>query len=344
MILSIIIPVYNRFNYLEKCLGSMTNQVFNGIEIIVIDDFSTDESLRIIQDFQLKDNRIKLLKNSKNIGIGATRNRGILEAKGKFIWFVDSDDWVDEDSFAVLLNTLSKKNDCSLILFGHTRHYSDREGNKLRQKLIPTYDDKDDLVGSFIQLKKGLLSYVWIYLYPKNLLLKNNIVFQEDIYYEDILFVAKSIYYSDKLQVIRKSLYNYNCGNHESVTRTISKKNIFDILFVYDSLYSFLEVKGLIKQYNDEFFIRFLLFGLTFCLYNYEKLPEKEQNSRKLKKELRYYFNPNYFDEVDLNFVSDFIDSIDENDIFIKNDYRSKLQYLIKSKHKWNLEGLTSSR
>ena len=94
--ISIIIPVYNAEKYLDRCLNSILEQTYNNFELILIDDFSTDKSQEICKEFTKKDSRISLLVNEVNKGVSFTRNKGIYEAKGEFITFIDSDDWVNK--------------------------------------------------------------------------------------------------------------------------------------------------------------------------------------------------------------------------------------------------------
>ena len=99
---SIVVPVYNAANYLPKCIGSMINQSMNEIEIVLIDDASTDETFKILSEYAIEDSRIKVFSNPKNLGCGATRNTGVEKAKGEYILFVDADDWIDFKSCEVL--------------------------------------------------------------------------------------------------------------------------------------------------------------------------------------------------------------------------------------------------
>lgn len=101
---SIIVPIYNVEKYLKRCLDSLVNQTLNDIEIICINDGSTDGSLEILNEYGRRDDRIVII-NQENSGLSATRNKGIDIAKGQFIGFVDSDDWVSKDYFEKLYNS-----------------------------------------------------------------------------------------------------------------------------------------------------------------------------------------------------------------------------------------------
>lgn len=107
--ISVVVPVYNVETYLEECLNSIINQTFSDIEIICINDGSTDSSLDILNDYSKKDDRIKII-NQENKGLGATRNKGIDLAKGKYIFFIDSDDYIELNTFFELHNVCEKKN------------------------------------------------------------------------------------------------------------------------------------------------------------------------------------------------------------------------------------------
>ncbi len=106
---SVIVPVYNVEKYLEECIESLINQTLTDIEIICINDGSTDNSLKILEELQKKDNRIKII-NQKNSGVSSARNNGIENATGEYIGFVDSDDWIDSDYYEKLYNTAKKYN------------------------------------------------------------------------------------------------------------------------------------------------------------------------------------------------------------------------------------------
>ena len=110
---SVIIPIYNTEKYLRKCLDSVCNQTLSDIEIICVNDCSTDNSLEILEEYASKDNRIKLIDFKENKGAAVARNAGIDEAKGEYIGFVDSDDFIDLDFYEKLYNKAVKSGaDC----------------------------------------------------------------------------------------------------------------------------------------------------------------------------------------------------------------------------------------
>ena len=212
--ISVIIPIYNSEKYLQKCLDSIINQTFKDIEIICVDDCSTDKSLEILQDYASKDSRIKILHNDKNINVGASRNRGLEIATGKYIHFVDSDDWLEPETYETLI-----KHEGTEVIYFYIRQVSNID-NKPKNW---SHSDKNH-PHSICNLKSNpeiadyWIRYVYNKLYLKSFLEENNIKFNDYPCFEDhefslkVLLCAKSIYFVDKI------LYNYRVDNSASIT------------------------------------------------------------------------------------------------------------------------------
>ena len=127
---SIIVPVYNVEEYLERCLESIINQTFKNIEVIALNNGSTDNSLNILLKYAEKDKRIKVIDNY-NLGVSEARNNGIREANGKYIVFVDSDDWLDKDMIEIIYSNIVE-NDCDLVMCTYVREF----GNHSKEKVF----------------------------------------------------------------------------------------------------------------------------------------------------------------------------------------------------------------
>ena len=119
-LISVIIPVYNVEKYLRECLDSVINQTYKNLEIICVNDCSTDSSPEILEEYAKKDRRIIIKKNPKNIGLGLTRNEGIKIASGEYIHCLDSDDWLELDAYEILVKYLD--NDVDAVRFTYTSH------------------------------------------------------------------------------------------------------------------------------------------------------------------------------------------------------------------------------
>lgn len=202
--ISIIIPIYNVEDYLERCLNSLINQTLNEIEIICINDGSTDKSLNIIKKYKDIDNRIILITH-ENKGIGYVRNEGIKIAQGEFIGFVDPDDWVDLNFFERLYKTAQKYN-ADIAVAGFIRL------SKKKKNILLEY--KSEIATSNIDDKLKLCdvpdqNYVWNKIYKLKNIKKENIHFPLLTAYEDVVTTPEIIYKLKKLVTVPNIYYYY---------------------------------------------------------------------------------------------------------------------------------------
>ena len=231
---SVIIPVYNVEKYLRRCLDSVINQTLQELEIICVNDGSTDNSAKILEEYRRKDNRIIIL-NQENLGQGIARNLGMKIAKGKYIGFVDSDDWIDLNFFEKLYASAEKyKADaaCAEIL---RPHKSGKISIKLRfeqEKVLTTCYEKYSVNNMPRQ------NYVWNKIYRKSELTRQKIFFKEGALFEDISFINHFIYFSEKIVVVPGVIYYY-WANNKSVTREMRDKNQIDLIAARADLIKF---------------------------------------------------------------------------------------------------------
>jgi glycosyltransferase involved in cell wall biosynthesis len=199
---SIIIPIYNCAQYLEKCLNSVINQTLKDIQIICINDASKDNSLEILKEFCTKDQRIEIVNLNENKGQSFARNLGLDIAKGNFIGFVDADDFVDLDYFEKLYNE-AIKNDCEIVMAG-IRLYK-RSG---KTKIIDNFNNKilSNNNEKISHLNNGSTCTK---IFSHNLISKYNIRFPEDLIYEDNVFLIKAVLNATKICTLHDCLYNY---------------------------------------------------------------------------------------------------------------------------------------
>ncbi|MCX0389374.1 glycosyltransferase, partial [Clostridium perfringens] len=218
--ISIIVPVYNSEKYIDRCIESLLNQTLKNIEIIIINDGSTDKSEEIIKYYSKSDKRVVLI-NKKNGGVSSARNLGIEKANGKYISFVDSDDWCNLDMFEILYNNAEKYNS-DLTNIGY---FLDNKNGVC--KLKECFDknvfskDKDEIAEILNELPMG---YSVLKLYRRDLL--KNIRFNENINFgEDAIFVLDYIKQIKSISVINKCSYHYVKCNNES----LSKRYVYNI-------------------------------------------------------------------------------------------------------------------
>lgn len=229
--ISIIIPIYNSEKYLKECLKSIKEQTYSNYEVIMVNDGSTDKSELICRDF-LNDTRFKII-NQKNMGVAVARNSGLNKAKGKYVLFVDSDDWLDKDMLSVLINNVEES---ELLSVGY---YNVFKNNKIEvtngqgqdivinQNLEKCIMDSNNMIGG----------YLWNKLFDLNIIRKNNIFFDKDINYcEDLIFVLTYIRFVNKIRYIAKTLYFYRMRKTSITKQGISNKKNMSILKALDIL------------------------------------------------------------------------------------------------------------
>lgn len=223
--ISVIVPVYNTKKYLKKCLNSIINQTFRDIEIIIIDDGSTDGSLEIIQEYQEQYDNIRFFE-TKNIGSGSARNVGIRNSKADYITFIDSDDVVETNMLQELYNETRYSN--SDMVFSKYQKVDEYSG-KFYEPLPLTYT-KDEILKNLITFK--LPSVMWRILYNKKLFFNNNLFFiEKNIYNEDTHLLFRLVHKAESISFIDKVFY-YWLTREGSKTNSVSEKHIEDITFV----------------------------------------------------------------------------------------------------------------
>lgn len=246
MKVSVIVPVYNTEKYLKNCIDSLLKQNFDDYEIIVINDLSPGNAEEIINSYN--DKKIVYIKNKTNKGIGYNRNLGIKKAKGEYVCFIDSDDYVREDFISKMYN-YSKENNLDLCVCDYVN--VDEEGNKLKE-----FNLSDFCITNYEENNKILCEInlaPWNKLYKKDMLVKNKIEFSETLKYEDLSFVALSIKNSKKIGKINEQLNYYTIHNNsETTTRD---KRVFDIFKQLDIVRN--EYKS--GKYLDELTVSVLL-------------------------------------------------------------------------------------
>ena len=283
--ISIIVPIYNAEKYINKCLDSIINQTKKELEIILINDGSTDNTENIIKEYN--DKRIKYFKNT-NHGIGYTRNFGIDKSTSKYIMFLDSDDYLEKDACEKLYNKIEKdKLDIVMCDF-----YKDYETNI---EEIHTGSFKDSSLKDNPNIITEYLS-PWAKIYSSNLLKDNKIKFVEDLKYEDAPFVIEALCTAKKIGKLDECLNYYVIHNNSETT--VRDRKCFDILKIIDKIRKYTKDKEYLKDKIDKLTVRIIT--------NYT-IQQRNQKDKKiglefidkafeyLKKEVPDYKNNKYY-------------------------------------------------
>ncbi len=260
---SVIVPVYNAENYLSRCLDSLLKQSISDIEIIVINDGSTDNSGEILKKYEKMDGRIRAIHKG-NEGLSEARNIGINYAQGEYIGFVDSDDWVDSEMYNSMYSTAIATN-IDIVMCTYTREYPDHSKPKLLNLPDKVIYDKGEVRNKLMRRIVGpiksemsnpeyldALSTVWSKIYRTSLMKENNVAFTDLKIIgtaEDALFNIHALYYAESALLINKPYYHYWRANVDSVT-SVYKPDLKEQWF---NLYSYIEDFLKQKKLQGEF-------------------------------------------------------------------------------------------
>jgi len=244
--ISVIIPVYNVEPYIRKCLDSVINQTYKNLEILLVDDGSTDNSGKICDEYAKNDNRIKVFHKS-NGGVSSAKNIGLKHITGKYVGFVDSDDWIEPDMYEILYNALKSEN-VSVSVASYFKETAAESTPVTNMEHIPIgiVSTRDMLL---YPLKRdyymGFCGYLWNKLFLANIFLNNNLKFDENINYgEDVLLYIKAILAEKCVGVyVDKQLYHYY-QRDESIAHSKSTNVKIDILTVYKKVEKLLNENG----------------------------------------------------------------------------------------------------
>ncbi len=280
-LISIIIPVYNVEDYLRECIDSVINQTYKNLEIILVDDGSTDSSGAICDEYAEKDSRIRVI-HKENSGPSATRNVGIKNAEGKYIYFLDSDDYLTDNAIELLVNT-AEVNDADLVFFD-AYSFSD-DGSPVKQGYVinGTYETKSgyEILTELCKNKDYHCSIPLLF-FRNDFIKNNNLSLVESAYCsEDLLFTYQVYCTAEKVAQCKNTLYHRRYRSNSIVTSKKSLRHFRSCKFVYDAVRDFSEQIGKLNDSTSkDYTVRCAL-----NVFNvYEKLSKADK--KVCKKEL----------------------------------------------------------
>ncbi|MDK0881995.1 glycosyltransferase family 2 protein [Clostridium perfringens] len=248
-LVSVIIPVYNVQQYIEKCLNSVLEQSYNNIEVIIVNDGSTDNSLSIINNIISNKENVKLIVQ-KNKGLSSARNSGLKFSKGKYIFLLDSDDYIQKDVIDKMVNKAEK--DDSDIVIGK---YNIIESSNKKNKESTQFLDESIILNNIRALEELFLSnkfhfHAWGKLYKKSLFA--DIEYPVGRYYEDIATTYKLIYKSQRISFVNISTCEY-IMRKDSICHQEFKDKHLDFIKNIDEMEYFLKEKNIYNNLEKEF-------------------------------------------------------------------------------------------
>jgi len=238
MILSLVLPVYNVEKYLDRCVNSCLDQdIPNGdYEIIIVDDGSTDASASIGKKYEDEYPNVKLV-SQKNKGLSGARNTGLENAKGEFVWFIDSDDWIESNVLADITEKLKAQNPDTMIVNFYKVDQLDKTSASSGDNLA--FTDNYIYTGTeYFKKRAGDFLNSWRYISNTKFLRENNLHFYEGIVHEDNEHTPKLLYYAKKVLVYNKPIYAHLIRSG-SIMTTFNPKKIDSWFRIFESLKKF---------------------------------------------------------------------------------------------------------
>lgn len=283
-LISVIIPVYNVENYLRECVDSVINQTYKNLEIILVDDGSTDSSGKICDEYLDADGRVTVI-HQKNGGLSAARNAGVDACEGDYVYFLDSDDYIDSNSLATLVVIAEKEK--SDIVFFDAVSFADTDDFEVKQNYIRKNKYKTDSGKAvFAEMIKNneFHSAVYLMLFKKEFIDKNKISFVFGILHEDMVFTYQALLLASTVSQCTEAFYHRRYRKDSIMTSAKSKKHFLSCVEVYRLNTDFTKVPD---EASASFICR-----CAFNVFNvYEKLnkPDKKECKKELaecKKEI----------------------------------------------------------
>ena len=248
-LISVIMPVYNTAEYISRSLLSVLNQSYKNLELIVVNDGSTDDSLNIVENYSKSYKNVKILSLDSNHGAGYARNQGLAVAQGNIIGFIDSDDWLDSNFYSTLIDNMQKyQSDISVS--GIINEYRSKKESNVRYlykyENILSSDYAIELLARIFNTDIYLTPIVNNKIYKRSLFCDNQLNFMDKSYYEDDILTLWLFYFANKIGV--SSLTNYHYLQRESsIMHTFTNKHIDDLFEAFKKLKLDIKANNAIK-------------------------------------------------------------------------------------------------
>lgn len=284
--ISVIVPIYNSEEYLNQCIRSIVNQTYKNLEIILVNDGSTDNSLNICNEWKQKDNRIVVI-DKPNGGVARARNLGLDKASGDFIGFVDHDDYIEKEMYETMMNNMIKHN-ADIVMCSSSGVYSDGTKTKSYTNYKSFEINKDELINRMLSYEKIFCSSVWSKLYKREVVssirFETDITLGDDYYYNGIAYTNIEKFYYDE-----KSLYNYRV-REGTISRNIEYNHFFDKYIVVGRLSQYYSKNDIRESEAFNTFKFATSYEILYRLYEYKgNSIEKKKWKKTFKKHAKKY-------------------------------------------------------
>lgn len=245
--ISLIIPVYNVEPYLQECLDSVIRQTLSDIEIICVNDKSTDRSLDILQKSARQDQRIRIINNPENMGLSAARNIGLENANGKYIYFLDSDDMITDNAMERLWNVAEDER-TDIIFFDSLMIFENSEEHSENDLFTAKYEYPEVLTGAeflgAMRTNDDIREPVWLQFWNHEFLKKSKLQFPVGILHEDLLFTFVSLMEASRVRCINEQLHFYRIRRNAITSVRVSERHITGLVKTYVDILDYWNHRG----------------------------------------------------------------------------------------------------
>ena len=267
---SIIVPIYNVEKYLERCIESLIEQTLEDIQIILVNDGSTDNSGKIAKEYAIKHQDKIIYLEKENGGLSDARNYGIPYATGEYIAFLDSDDYIDKEAYKEMYNKAKQENadyvECDFVW---------EYPNKLKEDKQIEYKNKKEML-AFVRV------VAWNKLIKREIIEKNNLKFPKGLRYEDVEFTYKLIPHLTKVSYVDKCFIHYT--QRENSIANVQNARTSEIFTILDNVISYYKENNLYKEYEDEIEYNYTRYLLCSSLKRICKIQDKETRGRLINE------------------------------------------------------------
>ena len=246
-LISVIIPVYNVEKYINECLNSVINQEYKNIEIICVNDGSTDKSMEKLEEFGKKDSRIRIISR-ENKGSSYARNLGLKESEGEYIYFLDSDDYISKDYLKNMYEKMAET-DADIVFNDNIISFDDTNRTKTKQVIKNKLENGIYKVDPEFINKRFLNPVVWSKLYKKSLITDNNIEFPIGLISEDAYFYFALMPFINTAVQNNEGTYYYR-ERENSLTHQSKKIYKFDCIRIFELIYDFYKKNNFLGKYH----------------------------------------------------------------------------------------------
>lgn len=322
-LVSVILPVYNRAKVVQRCLDSLLSQTYSNIEIVCVDDCSTDNTLSVLNQYAARDKRVKVIHHEKNLNAGGARNTAIANARGEYIYLTDSDDWVEPYAISDVMSATD--NGYFDIVLSPLRIYESKEYSYM-ESYPDLGSDYDAIIEyGFMNGLRGVGSIC-----RRSIWIDNNIRYPEHIFYEDNAIAMIPSLLATSVKIIPQSSYNVDASDLNSSCRTIDSKHIEDRTTSCDLWISNMKAYGFYEKYKVQIDYKCLRLHLntlknilSHCEYNKETRTAAEDMGKNVSSLL-----PNkYFEEMSIEDKSILLNPIN----YLKEERNKRIKNNIKS-------------